>query len=155
MRAFKTQSRAGPSLEVFRVMFLLSLTITYLLRLTLPPVSLSLSLLEVLYSNLQQRSINILFLSSYLTLFFFSLSCKDIYQCFLVRDLRSIHLALHMLMQMHVSVWICVLWGSCPHTYSMCIHNAAVLLSVSCGFKVVSWVQSLHSTNFGVFVCVC
>lgn len=33
--------RAGPSLEVFRVMFLLSLTITFLLSLTLPPVFLS------------------------------------------------------------------------------------------------------------------
>lgn len=33
--------RAGPSLEVFRVMFLLSLTITFLLLLTLPPVFLS------------------------------------------------------------------------------------------------------------------
>lgn len=33
--------RAGPSLEVFRVMFLLTLTITFLLSLTLSPVFLA------------------------------------------------------------------------------------------------------------------
>lgn len=50
---------------------------------------------------------------------------------FLVRELRSIYLVLHMLMQICVSVSVRVWeWGSCLHTYSMWIHNAVVLLKL-------------------------
>ena len=158
-RAFKTQSRA-----FFRSFQsdVSSLPDNHFSSLADSPACLSLSL-RLLFEGVSHAALK---LRRFITGALLSLkllfdpgflkSHKYVLVFFWLRELRSIYLVLHMLMQICVSVSVPVWgWGSCLQTYSMWIHNAVMLLRLCvCALKQCH-VRTVHAMLMCVCVCVC